>query len=108
MERWRPQVDHRGALNKAGVTEQKIRQGKPEPAALELEVNVVPKISWPKKGVPLRVSKRWRRKSAPNFTACAPCVQLKLSAHWKRFSIFRLGSPPPHPCEYLLWLSVEP
>src|ERR1051326_6071456 len=95
MERWRPQSIMGVPWTKLGYPRRKSARGSPEPDALELEVNVAPKISCPKNGVPFKGSKRWRRTSPPKLTAGAPWVQLRLSAHWNRFSTLRLGSSPP-------------
>src|SRR6266852_3224089 len=80
-----------------GKPSRKSAKGEPEPGVSELEVKMEPKMKLPKKGSPLRLSKRARRTSAPILKVWLPRVMLTLSAHWKRFSKLRLELPPPQP-----------
>src|ERR1700730_4580062 len=52
----------------------------------------------------------WRRKSAPNFRECLPCVQLRVSASWYTFSTIVSGThnESPSAWKFAIWILVNP
>src|SRR5262245_14860142 len=95
MSRCRPQSSIWVPSRCDGYPNRKSANGAPDPGESELEVKIWPKVRTPV--LPRRLSYLARRTSAPTFQLCDPRAMLTVTAHWKRFSTFRLGVPPPQP-----------